>query len=388
MCNSAISSRRSGPQASLRAGLCSFPVLCPLILTLVGCQDTGGGGDTVFAERILAAPTVASIEVLIPTSGEEPLQFTGARARNDTLFFLEFETNDLWTLVLGQDPHQIIQSIRTSEYELPRGIALVFWQGMLGFVDTRGTFWSLEGAFPEAVFPFGEEEVDGALDPLFLRDATILGDSLLIATSLTLAPPSGSVLPRTSVDLVGVGSGEGDAGSTPRKFATLAEGMTSMARFFALTEGSDSLWVIDPVRRTSMSPVTDPTGVWTSRPGLAYRLPTAEDLEILAGFQQQIRQMTRQLGTSLTAGLLPDHQLSMRRGYWQGQTLWAVAQSSPGFVLDGYCHGEYQGTWGEQVSAIHFAPPYLITVQIAQDLEAANILRVYPLSALPELCPT
>ena len=354
-----------------------------LVIALAGCLDGGRAGDTTFEERILDAPFSPKVEVGIPTFGEDPLSFAGVRARNDTLFFLETETRDLWTLAVGESPHPMTRRLRGSEYELPAAAALLLWQGTLGFLDRSGVFWNMEGTAPEAMFPFRLDDAPESAPGVFLRDAVVMGDSLIVATSMTLAPPSGSLLPRTSMDLVAARAN----GEPHTTLAILAEGMTSMARFFALTEGLDSLWVVDPLQRQSMSPLTDPTQAWIPRPGLSYRLPTAEDLEAMAGFQQQIRQMSRQLGSQVASGFIPDHQPSIRRGYWQGQTLWAMAQSSPGFVLDGYCDGVYEGTLGPRVSAIHFAPPYLVTVLLAEDLETDNIVRIYSLLDLPELCP-
>jgi hypothetical protein len=357
-----------------------------LLLTLAGCLGGERAGDTDFEEKGLGGPLSPGLQIHLPTASDAPLSFVGVRARNDTLFFLESGTGDLWTLALA-DPGasaqpELIRRLRGSDYALPTAAALLFWEGSLGFLDRDGTFWTLEGDPPEAVFPFRPADAPETPSNMLVRDAVVMGDSLLVATSMMLIPPSASSLPRMSVELMVARAG----GVAPESLTTLAEGMTSTARFFALTEGRDSLWVVDPVRRLSMAPFTDSTQAWIPRPGLSYRLPTAEDLAAMQGLQQQIGQMARQLGSNLTAGLLPDHQPSMRRGYWHGPTLWSMAQSSPGFVLDGYCNGIYQGTVGPQVSAIHFAPPYWITVTLAEDLETDNLLRIHALSDLPDLC--
>jgi hypothetical protein len=363
--------------------IATLPRLWILSLILAGCLNQTTDVEVVFQEMHMGTPFSPRVEVPIPTLGEDPLAFTGVRTRNDTLFLLEARSRDLWVLDLQRSPHVLSLRTRGSDYALPSASALLFWQGSLGFLDRDATFWNLDTAFPTATFPFWADGNPGQAEPGLIREAVVVADSLLVATTVRLRPPAIGTLPGMRIDLLGIS----DAGGEPVTLATLAEGITGMTRFFALTEGRDSLWVVDPVGKQSMAPLTDSALRWTPRPRLATRPLTAQDQEELAGLQQQIRQRARQLGTNMTHGLLPQEQISLMRGYWQGRTLWAVAQSSPGFTLDGYCEGVYQGTLGARASAIHFAPPYLITVTLTQTLEEDSWLRVYRVADLPEVCP-
>lgn len=350
-----------------------------LVFSLIGCQDWQGSEGDAWAGHPLMAPFTPRVELRISTLGEEPLDFAGARSRNDTLFFLERPTRDLWILDLNQPPHLLTRGMRGSAYDLPPATSFLFWEGRLGFLDRRGTFWNLDAPVPEASFPFGEGEGTAGL----LEHAVVVEDSLLLAVVKRLSPPTASLLPRMGTELVSVAG----SGGTPTVLATLAEGLMSGARVFSMAAGADSLWVVDPIEKKALMPRSDPAGLWHPLPGLIHRPPTAELEEALAGMRRQMLNLAGQLGSDAGKVFALDHQISMVRGFWHGRTLWAVAEASPGFALDGYCRGVYQGTLVPRASAIHAAPPYLVTVTLAEDLEQENALRIYPFADLPELCP-